>query len=428
MLDSSMGIIDFLDSSPTPYHASQTMIEELLAQGFVLLDEKHPWDLVAGGKYVVCRDSASVIAFIVGQQPAEQAGFRLIGAHTDSPCLRLKSQPVKFSQKCATTQLKIETYGGVLTHTWFDRDLSLAGKVSYVDANDQRHVVLINLNDAIGMIPSLAIHLNREANSNSSVNAEEHLPVVIGGQLFKNDAEFKQWLLQHVQAQDEQAADVLSFDLRFYATQGAAVIGEDKSILASARLDNLLSCYVGLQALLQAGDQHHAVLVCTDHEEVGSVSYSGAQGPFLEQVLTRICGSQQLPQALANSLLVSVDNAHAIHPNYPNKHDGNHAPTLNGGPVIKINANKRYATDAESTAVIHWLAQKAAVPVQEFIMRADMACGSTIGPITSGNLGVRAVDIGVAQWGMHSIRETIGVDDIDHMEKLLATFLQVDGL
>lgn len=352
-----------------------------------------------------------------------------MGAHTDSPCLRVKPNPVKNS--CGTTQLAVETYGGVLLHTWFDRDLALAGKLSYARADGSIGQQLINMSDAIAIVPSLAIHLNREANTASTVNAQNHLPVVIGGaNCLKDEAAFKAWLLAFVQADDETASHILDFDLRFYPTQSAAVIGEDKSLLASARLDNLLSCHMALQALLATGgSEATALLVCSDHEEVGSVSYSGAQGTFLSQVLKRIAGAEEdVQRALAASVLISADNAHAIHPNYADKHDGNHAPQINGGPVLKINANQRYASDAESSALLQWLCDQADVPMQRFTMRADMACGSTIGPITAAGVGVRTVDVGVAQWAMHSIRETAGINDVERLTRVFELFLSLPKL
>ncbi len=420
-------LCDFLDASPTPYHAVAEMVAVLNEQGFTHLDERQQWQLKPAGKYYVCRDDASIIAFVNGHKPVAESGFRIVGAHTDSPCLRLKPNPVK--NKCGVSQLAVETYGGVLTHTWFDRDLALAGKLSYERSDGSINSLLVNMNDAVAIIPSLAIHLNREANSKSSVNAQQHLPAIVGGQVFDSSDDFNQWLIELVVADDAEASTVLDFDLRFYSTQAAAIIGEDKSLIASARLDNLLSCYMGLKALSAAGSNATSVLVCTDHEEVGSVSYSGAQGPFLKQVLSRIAGSEtDLQQALANSVLISADNAHAVHPNYADKHDGNHAPIVNHGPVLKINANQRYASDAESSALLHWLCNKVDVPMQRFTVRADMACGSTIGPITAAAIGVRTVDVGIAQWAMHSIRETAGIRDVDRLIRVFELFLNLNQL
>lgn len=422
-------LIDFLDQAPTPYHAVAQMSLALEARGFSRLYEREQWQLQAGGKYYVSRDNASIIAFVCGQQDAASCGFRIVGAHTDSPCLRVKPKPVKTA--CGTSQLTVEPYGGVLMHTWFDRDLALAGKLSYRRADDSIGYQLVNMADAIAIIPSLAIHLNRDANTQSAVNAQNHLPVILGGtDCLRDDAAFKAWLLAFVQAEDDAATHILDFDLRFYPSQGAALIGEDKSLLASARLDNLLSCYMALDALLAAGGgDATAMIVCSDHEEVGSVSYAGAQGTFLSQVLSRVAGTAEaLQRALAHSVLISADNAHAIHPNYADKHDGNHAPQINGGPVLKLNANQRYASDAESAALLQWLCDGAGVPMQRFNMRADMACGSTIGPITAAGVGVRTVDVGVAQWAMHSIRETAGIHDVERLTRVFELFFSLPKL
>lgn len=421
-------LLDFLDASVTPYHAVAEISARLDEYGYQALNETDAWQLSAAGKYYVVRDNASIIAFIVGSAPVAEAGYRIVGAHTDSPCLRVKPNPVLNRSGCS--QLAVEPYGGVLLHTWFDRDLSLAGKVSYECSDGRIETQLINMSDAVAIIPSLAIHLNRDANNNNSVNPQLHLPVVLGGvDVLRDQAALYEWLLGFVNADEVLASQILDFDLRFYPSQSAALIGEDKSLIASARLDNLLSCYIGLEALKSAGGVATSVLVCTDHEEVGSTSYSGAQGPFLSQVLQRIAGSSlHYQQALANSVLISADNAHAVHPNYADKHDGNHAPMINAGPVLKLNANMRYASDAESAALMQWLCNKAEVPMQRFSMRADMACGSTIGPLTAAGVGIRSVDVGVPQWAMHSARETAGINDIERLQRVCELFFALERL
>jgi aspartyl aminopeptidase len=345
----------------------------------------------------------------------------MVGAHTDSPCLKVKPQP---ELSChGYWQLGVEVYGGVLLNPWFDRDLSLAGRVTFKQ-NGQLHSRLIDFQQAIATIPSLAIHLNREANSGWTINAQTELPPILA-QLHSDEEKDLRALLAEQLQREHGLSDirVLDYELCFYDSQPAAVIGLNHDFIAGARLDNLLSCYAGLHALLNSDDQYTQVLVCTDHEEVGSNSACGADGPFLEQVLRRVLESEEdFVRCLQNSLLISADNAHGIHPNYADKHDGNHGPLLNQGPVIKVNANQRYATNSETSSFFKLLCQQADVPVQSFVTRSDLGCGSTIGPITAGQLGVQTIDIGVPTFAMHSIRELAGSHDLAYLINVLQGF------
>jgi aspartyl aminopeptidase len=417
-------LFDFLDASPTPYHAVNTMVDRLTSAGFVALDEKDEWTLDAGGAYFTTRNGSSIIAWKMPTQPVEQTGFRMIGAHTDSPCLKVKPNPDLHRQ--GYWQLGVEVYGGVLLNPWFDRDLSLAGRVSFKSSTGLSSC-LINLEKPVAIIPSLAIHLDREANSTRSINAQTYLPPLLGQTDEKPD--FRVWLKDYLQDQGEDVQEVLNFDLCFYDTQGAARIGLNDEFLASARLDNLLSCFMGLEALLSSDSDYGQLLVCNDHEEVGSMSAVGAQGPMLEHCLERIlAGKADFSRTLAHSMMISADNAHGIHPNFSDKHDANHGPLLNQGPVIKINANQRYATTDVTASLFKLIAESVGEPTQSFVVRSDMACGSTIGPITSAELGVKTLDIGVPQFGMHSIREMAGTKDVVSAVKILTAFLETESV
>ncbi|MEH6649486.1 MAG: M18 family aminopeptidase [Motiliproteus sp.] len=432
-------LLEYLQQSPTPFHATAQLAERLVAVGFETLDETRSWQLQAGGRYLVTRNDSSIIAFVL---PADAAladtGWRMVGAHTDSPCLKVKPNPDRVKQ--GYYQLGVEVYGGALLNPWFDRDLSLAGRVSYLDSAGQLRHSLINFVEPVAVVPSLAIHLDREANKKREINPQTMLPLLLAiADPEQQKTDLRQLLLHQLQVQQLQeqqsdaetasdsAAEVLDYELFCYDTQAPAMIGLQQQFIASARLDNLLSCYVGLEGMLQAlrsGDVDRGMLlVCNDHEEVGSQSAVGADGPFLEQVLERIMPEVEPRQRmLAQSVMISADNAHGIHPNFSDKHDANHGPMLNAGPVIKINANQRYATNSATSALFRQLAKAEDVPVQAFTVRSDMACGSTIGPLTAAKIGVPTLDIGVPTFGMHSIRELAGSEDAFNLMRVLKRF------
>ncbi|MBU3071128.1 M18 family aminopeptidase [Aestuariicella sp. G3-2] len=415
-------LLDFLSESPTPFHAVRAMSSRLEAKGFSRLLESESWSLTPGERYYFCRNDSSIIAFVYGSQPLAEEGIRMVGAHTDSPCLKVKPQPEMVKQ--GYFQLGVETYGGVLLHPWFDRDLSIAGRVTYRTRQGTVASRLLDFIRPVAVIPSLAIHLNREANQNGAVNAQQDIPPVLMQVDGSDKPDFRE-LLGKVLTEDgvENLDSVLDYELSFYDTQEPALVGLKEDFIASARLDNLLSCFIGLQGLLEADGTQSALLVCNDHEEVGSRSACGAQGPMLEDFLTRLLpDSETRLRCLTQSLMISADNAHGIHPNYSDRHDSNHGPILNKGPVIKINANQSYATNSEtSSAFRHWCEQ-ANVPVQAFVVRTDMACGSTIGPITAAEVGVRTLDVGVPTFAMHSIRELAGVEDAQGLYRVLGHF------
>ncbi|MBX2807200.1 MAG: M18 family aminopeptidase [Cellvibrionaceae bacterium] len=416
------GLLNFLDASPTPFHAVATMVEQLEGSGFQRLLEADAWHLQSGSGYYFTRNDSSIIAFYYAPELSLQQGLRMVGAHTDSPALKIKPKPEKFTN--GYVQLGVETYGGVLLGPWFDRDLSIAGRVNYRSQNGELSSALINFQRPIATIPSLAIHLNRDANNANKINAQQHLPPLLmhgGEQTFA----FSEQLRRQLQRQGvDDCEHILDFDLLLYDTQGASIIGLEAEFIASARLDNLLSCYVGLQALLQSSPDKPALLVCNDHEEVGSASACGAQGPMLDQCLQRLFpDTEQRLRIVDRSMMISADNAHGIHPNYSDKHDKQHAPLLNQGPVIKVNANQRYATTSETSSVFKDICERHQLPVQTFVTRADLACGSTIGPIASAEIGVKTLDVGVPTFAMHSIRELAGVKDSEYLYQALSQFL-----
>ena len=448
------GLLTFIENSPTPFHAVENMVSILRDNGFEALNEPDEWHekIKQGGdgqagRYYVTRNDSSIIAFTLNQ-PLPEKGFRMVGAHTDSPCLKVKPKPEIINNRYL--QLGVEVYGGVLLNPWFDRDLSLAGRVSYLNEAGEIQHQLIDLKKAIATIPSLAIHLDREANDKRCINKQNHLPPVLmklpAVELADESAElitdFKKILIQIInlslkgtkdnQTKIKTSAKILDYELSFYDTQAPAVIGFHDDFIASARLDNLLSCYTGLMAMVDESilddkkpTQQNSLLICSDHEEVGSMSAAGAQGPFLRTVLERLCESDEdYARMVANSSMVSADNAHGVHPNYADKHDGNHGPILNEGPVIKTNANQRYASNSETSVLFKHLCDLADVPVQSFVVRSDMGCGSTIGPITASEIGVKTVDVGVPTFAMHSIRELAGRWDAFYLYRVLKQFYQ----
>jgi aspartyl aminopeptidase len=398
------------------------MSDQLLAGGFEQLQEADEWDMQPGGRYFITRNDSSIIAFIYGtDEPLAEVGIRMLGAHTDSPCLKVKPTPELSVE--GYFQLGVELYGGVLQSTWFDRDLSLAGRVTYKSTKGDICNALLNFESPIAVIPSLAIHLDREANTNRSINAQTQLPPILFQTETDDPIEFRELLKQELQNDDIAVESVLDFELCFYDSQQSAIVGLNRDFITSARLDNLLSCYLGLSAIIDADNKRSSLLICNDHEEVGSVSACGAKGSMLDDFISRLIPeTQSRLRCINKSLMISADNAHGIHPNFVDKHDENHGPILNHGPVIKVNANQRYATNSETSGLFRYWCQQVDVPVQSFVTRSDMGCGSTIGPITAAEMGVRTIDIGLPTFAMHSIREVAGAKDTGYLSKLLTYY------
>jgi aspartyl aminopeptidase len=413
--DFNDGVLGFLDASPTPFHATKNMSMMLANAGFKELDETKKWELQEGEKYYVTRNDSSVIAFTY---PKAQ-NYIMIGCHTDSPTLKLKPNPIM--KEHGVVKFGVEPYGGLLLNPWFDRDLSLAGKVSYLNGNDEIDERLIDVQKSIAIIPSLAIHLDDKANNNRTVNKQTDIsPILSTNEDFEFE-DFIKWQLEKNGITDVK--EVYASELSFYATQKASYVGLRDDFIASARLDNLLSCYVGLLAICSVPDDKPMLLVASDHEEVGSASTSGAAGSFLENTLKRICPDyDEYMKMIRTSIMISADNAHAIHPNYPSKYDQNHSPYINKGVVIKVNANQRYASNATTISKFMNVAKRAGQLYQQFVTRSDMGCGSTIGPITATRLGIETLDVGLPTYAMHSIRELAGTEDAHALYKILLEF------
>jgi aspartyl aminopeptidase len=415
-------LLEFLKDSPTPFHATANLKKTLQEAGFTALEESEIWRLEEGKSYYVTRNESSIIAFQLAPEDFSATGFAMVGAHTDSPCLRLKPQPLQKNEN--SLQLGTEVYGGALLYTWFDRDLSLAGRVSYENKKGEIKSTLMDFQRPLAIVPSLAIHLFRDVHQNRSLNPQKELvPVLMQYSSKQGFVDFNSLILAELQSLDPDAQKVFGHEFYCYDTQDPSILGYHNDFLTSARLDNLLSCWVGLQALLGAHPGKNILLVCNDHEEVGSQTAIGASGSFLKDTLNRITGSPEaMTRAMSRSILVSTDNAHGIHPNSPEKHDAAHRPVLNEGPALKVNANQRYATNSETAAILSRLADQNEIPLQHFVSRSDFPCGSTIGPLTASQIGIKTVDLGIPTWAMHSIREVAGTRDVQFLFTLLREF------
>jgi aspartyl aminopeptidase len=421
-------LLNFIDTSPSPWHVVNSIEDLLQPFQFTKLDETRRWLLQPGGRYYVVRDDSSIVLFVLGTKPLLETGFKLVGAHTDSPGLRVKPNPAV--GKDGLLRLGVEIYGGPILATFADRDLSLAGRIVYKNAQDKIESRLIKFDVPLLRLPNLAIHMNRTVNEEGlKLHKHNELPLILSslsGQQLPSD-----YFLSLLQQQSGiDAARILSWDLAVYDTQKGTVWGAQEEFYSDSQLDNLASCHAALQALLdEAVLNGENTLVCAffDHEEVGSESKQGANSCFLPDVLQRIalgCGNdlQDFSRILAQSFLISADMAHAYQPNFPSAYDHDHKVLVNQGPVIKVNVNHRYSSESISEAMfINWCNQ-AGVPYQYYSHRGDLPCGSTIGPITSAKLGVRSVDVGNPMWAMHSIRESAGVLDHDFMIKVLKTY------
>jgi aspartyl aminopeptidase len=419
-IEFNKGLCSFINNSPTPFHATAELAQHLDAANFIALDESEEWSLEAGKNYYVTRNQSSLIAWTQGSAPLVEQGMHMLGAHTDSPCLKVKPQADLYEHN--SWRLGVEVYGGALLNPWFDRDLSLAGRVHYKNSEGQVAFAMVDFKCPIATIPSLAIHLDREANSKRSINPQTDLPVLLACGDKNQHKALNDLLMDQLNHCDSKPTNIL---------EPASVVGINGDFIAASRLDNLLSCYVGLTSLIESAQQvkpSWSLLVCSDHEEVGSCSAVGAAGPFLQQTLQRLLpNTENFVRAMSRSVLISTDNAHALHPSHADKMDPNHSPNINGGPVIKVNANQRYASNSETQAMFRSICDDTQVPVQTFVVRSDMSCGSTIGPITAAELGVKTLDVGMPTYGMHSIRELAGSRDPLWLKTALVQFLARAG-
>ena len=404
MQDNLQNLVAYLNSAHSVYHAVQGLTDRLAQAGYVRLDEHKPWDLQAGGKYYLTRGGTSIVAFRIPQ--CRPAGFMMTASHADRPTFKVKEN----GELAGTyTRLAVERYGGMLISTWLDRPLSVAGRV-VVQTENGIQSKLIDLDRDLMMIPNVAIHMNRKANDGYTFNpAVDTLPLMGGG-------DSKGAFLALVE--EAAGGSVLGHDLYLYIRQQASVWGLNREFVSSAALDDLQCAWCCTEGFLKAEDAGCVPVLCVfDSEEVGSASVQGAASDLLETALTRICGAMNwdLPQMLAQSFMVSADNAHAVHPNHPEYADATNAPVMNKGVVLKFNAAQRYTTDGISSALLRSICKAADVPVQTYYNRADLPGGSTLGNISLAHVSIPTADIGLPQLAMHSAYETAGVKDIDYL-------------
>jgi aspartyl aminopeptidase len=414
----------FVDASPSPAHAVAELARRLTAAGFTELAETDHWHPAASGRHFVVRHG-SLIAFRVGSLPPAESGLRIIGAHTDSPTFKVR--PHSDVRQAGYRLVGVEPYGGGLWHTWLDRELTVAGRVALRSgAPDRPTTTLVRLPGAPLRLPSLAIHLDRSVREGLTLDPQRHLVPV-----WDRDLGTGPGLAEALAAAaGVDADDVVGHDLVLADTQPAAVAGADGTWIAAPRLDNLGCCHSGLLALLAApATERTQMLVCNDHEEVGSGSMAGARGSFLEDVVSRLASApdpgdaQAVHRAIARSVLVSADMAHAVHPTRYDRHEPAHQPELGGGPVLKLNANQAYATDATTGGWFTERCSEAGVPLQRFVSRGDLPCGSTIGPLAATRLGIATVDVGAPMLAMHSCRELASALDVPLMVSALSASL-----
>lgn len=417
------GLLEFIEKSPTSFHAVEQVRQELLEQGFQELREQEMWRLEQGGQYFVTRNQSSLIAFQVPR--GEIGSFRIVASHSDSPTFKIKENPEKESG--GYVQLNTERYGGMLCASWFDRPLSVAGRVMIRTDSGEIQSRLVCCGRDLVLIPNLAIHMNRAVNDGYAYNAQTDMLPLYGGPGAKGS--FGREIASLAGVEPEQ---VLCADLFLYNRMKGTVWGAQNEFISAPRLDDLECAYTSLQAFLNGNDRPGVpVYALFDNEEVGSGTKQGADSSFLETVLRRIVSSAGLPEeqfyaAIASSFMISADNAHAIHPNHPDKTDPTNPVRINGGVVMKFNANQKYTTDAVSGAVFREICRRAGAPLQTFVNRSDMLGGSTLGNIANSHVSLNTVDIGLPQLAMHSCYETAGVQDVEAMTRALTTFYNTE--
>ncbi|WP_102398942.1 M18 family aminopeptidase [Haloimpatiens massiliensis] len=429
-LELAQNLIDFIYESPTAFHAVETVKKELNANGFTEIKESEKWNLEKGGKYYVTKNDSALTAFVVGNGEIEEDGFKLIGAHTDSPTFRIKPSAEMVSED-TYVKLNTEVYGGPILNTWLDRPLSVAGRVALKSKNPLcPEIRLVNIKKPILIIPNLAIHMNREVNKGIELNKQKDtLPLLA---LVNENLEKGNYLLSTVAKElDVKSEDIIDFDLFLYEFEKGSIIGLNDEFISCGRLDDLAMVHAGIKALINSKvTKGTNVMVCFDNEEVGSATKQGANSQMLANVLERIAlsmgkGREDFFRALSKSFIISGDLAHAVHPNVGEKHDPTSRPVINKGPVIKVNANQSYTTDSDSSAVYEMVCKNAGVPYQKFVNRSDSRGGSTIGPISSTHLDIRSVDMGTPVLAMHSVREFGGVQDHTYVLKSFEEFYNI---
>jgi aspartyl aminopeptidase len=418
------GLCEYVDHSPSPFHACAQAAGRLEQAGFSRLGETDSWPGDQGRHYLL--RGGSLVAWNSEHAAGPATGFRVVGAHTDSPNLRIKPQPDL--SRAGWQLLGVEVYGGALLNSWLDRDLGLSGRVALRGEDGTPVARLVTIDEPVLRVAQLAIHLDREVNEGLALNPQQHLAPIWG--VSTEPGDFRGFVADRVQA---PSSDVLGWDLMTHDLTPARRIGRDRDLIAAPRLDNLATAYAGVQALVAAADQAPArpwvqVLVLFDHEEVGSMSERGAHSTFLPAALERIVRAaggdrDDYLRALAGTVVASGDMAHATHPNYADRHEPQHTIAINGGPVLKVNSKLRYATDALGAAAFMAACEQAGVPVQRFVTRSDLPCGSTVGPMTAALTGATTVDFGAPTLSMHSARELCGALDPAMYAGALSAFL-----
>ncbi len=419
-------LISFIDKSPSRFHVIEAARIILNGAGFQSLDIKKKWELKPGGRYYTTKNDSSMAVFILGEKPSSDAGFKIIGSHTDSPAIRIKPAP---EMKVGESYLKLNTevYGGPILYSWFDKPLGLAGRVAFLDEQtgkiSSRPVILEGVKT---IIPSIAIHMNREVNTGFNVDKQKDLlPFLTSIEEITKNFELRKMLSDQLKIEKEQ---ILDFELYLFDSAQGQIIGLDNDMISCSQMDDLAMVYGSLKALIESpAGASTKLAMFFDNEEIGSKTMQGADSPLLSSILERITmgmgeDRESYLRALENSFVISSDMAHALHPNAQEKHDPTNKPLINGGPVIKISTNFRYTSDSESAAYFETLCKRANVPVQRFVNHSNERGGSTIAPITAGRLGIPSVDIGNPMLSMHSIKELCGVMDHHYLIQVFKEF------
>ena len=420
-------LLDFLDNSPCNFFATATIQRYLDDNGFQELKQSERWNLEKGGKYYVKKNDTAIFGFVIGETPLDQSGFKMISAHSDSPCFRIK--PASEIASAGVIKLNTEVYGGPILYTWFDRPLSIAGRIMLRNKENPLRPItrLLNFEEPILIIPHLAIHFNRSVNEGNQLSKQKDmLPVAA---IINEIAEKEDFLINRISSKlAVDKSEIIDFDLMLYNHQKAELVGFNKDFVCSGRIDDLGMAHAAMCALLNSDNPNVTkIMAIFDNEETGSGTKQGAASPVLANILRRITLNNGIDEegfyrAIAQSFMISADNAHATHPNYVEKQDITNHPQIGKGPVVKINANCKYMTDGHSSAVFIELCRKAGVPYQYFVNHSDIAGGSTLGNILTSQIDIDGVDMGNALWAMHSAMETASIADQDYTIKAFTEF------
>lgn len=437
-------LLEWLDRGTCNFLAVDTIKKELKEAGFVELRQSESWQLTPGAKYFMTKNDSAIFAFILGKSPVQDCGFRIISAHSDSPCFKIKPNAEIYGDG-GVVSLNVEKYGGGILYTWFDRPLSISGRV-LLKGKDALHpeTRLVDLRRAVCTIPHLAIHFNRGVNEGNPLSVQKDMKPVLGYfsreeimEAISHGGFVKKIVAEHL---DISPKEIMDYELNLYPFEKASVVGVNGEYFQSARIDDLSMAFAGLEAMLCECDKESEatrVLAIFDNEETGSGTKQGAASPVLRDMMERICRgdwwgvgvhNEDIYRAIANSFMISADDAHAWHPNYNEKYDPTNHPVIGGGPVVKINANCKYMTDGVGAAIFRTLCQEAGVECQYFVNHSDVAGGSTLGNISSSQFDMSGVDMGNAIWAMHSARETAGVADHEDAIKVFRRFYQLGSI